>query len=185
MPPDHHLIPLPVPTSSQNMFQLPHRDTITLRRNLRLKLETCSSHKTIIQKENTNLIHNTWERMRLIWFKSYKDSIAQSQTKKIITDKGFTQAMWRTRKPKHLKKKKHHTSQGSERPPLAASDAVPAARLALQLGSAVRRLPLAANFSLMAAAAAASRTRHPGPQPGLQLRQATHFEIMWYILNLS
>ena len=35
------------------------------------------------------------------------------------------------------------------------------------------RLPLAANFSLMAAAAAASRTRRLGPRPGLQLRQAT------------
>ena len=86
----------------------------------------------------------------------------------------------KNKKTKTFEEKKHHTSQGSERPPLVASDAVPAARLALllrnlplQLGSAVRHLPLAANFSLMAAAAAASRTRRPGPRPGLQLRQAT------------
>jgi len=57
----------------------------------------------------------------------------------------------KNKKTKTFEEKKHHTSQGSERPLLAASDAVPAARLALQLrslalqlGSAVRRLPLAA-----------------------------------------
>jgi len=60
-----------------------------------------------------------------------------------------------------LKKKKHHTSQGSERPPLAASDAVPAASLSLQLR---HRLPLAACRLLLAHGC--SRCRIPNPPSG-------------------
>jgi len=65
----------------------------------------------------------------------------------------------KNKKTKTFEEKKHHTSQGSERPPLAASDVVLAARLALSAW--LRRSPLAACRELLAHGC--SRCRIPNP----------------------